>query len=111
MNITVVETEAFIKKAEKLMSDDERTELINVIAQDPKKGDIIPKTGGVRKIRIAQEGKGKSGSFRVIYYYYNEKNPVLLFTVFGKNQKSNITDQEKKDLYKIVQDIKKVMKS
>ena len=75
--ITVTETEQFIRKAEKLMSVSEKTELINYVASDPKRGEIIPKTG-VRKLRFAREGQGKSGSYRVIYYYYDESNPVLL---------------------------------
>ena len=92
------------------MTAKERNDLIATIALDPEAGDIIPKTGGVRKLRFAQKGKGKSGSFRVIYYFYDENNPVLLFTVFGKNQKINISDKEKNELYKIVQEIKKAMK-
>lgn len=109
--ITVTETEQFIRKAEKLMSVSEKTELINYVASDPKRGEIIPKTGGVRKLRFAREGQGKSGSYRVIYYYYDESNPVLLFTVFGKNERSNITDAEKNALYTVIQAIKKEMKS
>jgi hypothetical protein len=46
----------------------------------------------------------------VIYYFYNEKNPVLLFTVYGKNEKANLTRKEEDELYKIVQAIKKEMK-
>jgi hypothetical protein len=109
--ITVTETEQFIRKAEKLMSAVDRTDLINYVASDPKRGEIIPKTGGVRKLRFAREGQGKSGSYRVIYYYYDEHNPVLLFTVFGKNERANITDAEKKALYTVIQAIKKEMKS
>lgn len=108
--ITVVETHSFIKDAAKLLSAKERNALIETIARDPEAGSRIPKTGGVRKLRFAQQGKGKSGSYRVIYYYYNEKNPVLLFTIFGKNQRVNISDQEKNELYQIVQEIKKAMK-
>lgn len=93
------------------MSARERTALIETIARNPEAGSVIPKTGGVRKLRFAQEGKGKSGSYRVIYYYYDEKNPVLLFTVFGKNQKINLSESEKNELYQIVQEIKKAMKS
>lgn len=93
------------------MSVSEKTELINYVASDPKRGEIIPKTGGVRKLRFAREGQGKSGSYRVIYYYYDESNPVLLVTVFGKNERSNITDAEKNALYTVIQAIKKEMKS
>lgn len=109
--ITIVETAPFLKEAEKLMKTDERKDLVDYIAVNPKVGDVIAKTGGVRKVRYAREGQGKSGSFRVIYYYYSENNPVYLFTVFGKNEKSNLSDAEKNVLYKIVQDLKKEFKT
>jgi len=109
--ITILEMNMFRKKAEKIMSVDERTELINFIASNPERGDIISKTGGVRKIRFAREGQGKSGSYRVIYYFYDDQNPVVLFTVFGKNERSNISDAEKNALYQIIQEIKKEFKS
>ena len=109
--VTVVETALFIKKAEKLMSVEDKAELINVIASDPESGDVISKTGGVRKLRFARKGHGKSGSFRVIYYYYNPKNPIFLFSVYGKNEKTDISDAEKNSLYKVIQEIKKGLKS
>lgn len=108
--ITVIETKQFISKSRKIMSPSEKNDLIDIIARSPEAGDIIPETGGVRKIRTAKEGKGKSGSFRTIYYYYDANNPILLFTVFGKNEKANISDAEKKALYTVIQEIKKEMK-
>ncbi len=108
--ITVVETAQFIKKAKHIMTQAEKDDLIDTIAKNPKAGEVIPKTGGVRKLRVAKEGQGKSGSFRSIHYYYDDKNPVFLFTVFGKNEKANLTDAEKNALYKIVQKMKKEMK-
>ena len=107
--ITVIETQQFIKKAGQLMTAAEKTELIDLVANDPEAGDIIPRTGGVRKLRVQAKGRGKSGGYRVIYYYYNDNNPVLLFTVYGKNEKSGLTRKEESDLYKIIQAIKKEM--
>lgn len=109
--ITVIETQQFLKKAQSLMDDAERQALIVEIAQNPEAGDIIPRTGGVRKLRVAGKGRGKSGGHRLIYYYYNDKNPVLLFTIYGKNEKADLTGEEEKALYKIIQAIKKEMKS
>ena len=109
--ITIIETQQFIKKVESLMDSDERQALVVCIAQNPQAGDIIPRTGGVRKLRVAGKGRGKSGGYRVIYYYYDNKNPVLLFTIYGKNEKPNLTDAEEKALYDVVQAIKKEMKS
>lgn len=109
--ITVTETAWFTKRAEKLLPLEEKMELINYIASNPKSGDVIAKTGGVRKLRYARKGQGKSGSFRIVYYYYNAKNPVFLFEIFGKNEKSNISDAEKVELQKIIKELKKELKS
>lgn len=109
--ITVIETAPFLKDAKRVMSAAEKDNVVEIIAHDPEAGDIIPKTGGVRKLRVGREGQGKSGSFRVIYYYYDPGHPVILFTVFGKGEKANISDAEKNELYKIVQLIKKEWQS
>lgn len=110
MMITVVETNEYRAKAKKLMNEREQNNAINFIANNAEKGDLIEGTGGVRKIRIAIGSRGKSGGVRIIYYYHNKQNPVLLFAVFGKNEKANLTKQEKNELYTIIQAIKKEMK-
>jgi hypothetical protein len=66
--MTVVETERFLKDARPLLSDAERAELVAFIAANPEAGEVIPETGGVRKVRWALAGKGKRGGARVIYY-------------------------------------------
>lgn len=59
-------------------------------------------TGGVRKFRFARTGAGKSGGFRVISYYHDEGLPVFLLTVFGKNEKDNLTKAERNALAGLV---------
>ncbi|MDR3516553.1 MAG: addiction module toxin RelE [Azospirillaceae bacterium] len=78
--ITVVETTAFARRADKLLSVDERDELITFLAENPEAGDEIPGTGGVRKVRFAAKGKGRSGGARVIYHFFDRANP--LYAVF-----------------------------
>ena len=59
-------------------------------------------TGGIRKLRWAGGGKGKSGGVRVIYYYHDQRIPLYLLTFFGKNEKSNITKSKRNELAKLV---------
>ena len=92
--ITVVETASFMADAKACMSNDERTEAINMIAANPECGDIIPGGGGIRKVRFAIGGKGKSGDVRIIYYFHNERVPVFLLAVFAKNEQANLTRAE-----------------
>lgn len=92
--ITVVETASFVTDAKVCMTDEERTEAINMIAANPECGDIISGGGGIRKVRFAIGGRGKSGGVRIIYYFHNERVPVFLLAVFAKNDQANLTRAE-----------------
>ena len=93
--ITVVETPFFLRKAAALLTDGEREQLIAFVGANPEAGEIIPETGGVRKIRWALEGMGKRGGARVIYYYHNERLPVFLLSAYAKNRKANLSKAER----------------
>jgi hypothetical protein len=96
---TVVETPPFLAAAKSAgMSDDVRAELVKAIAENPMIGDLMEGTGGFRKFRFAKPGMGKSGGFRVVSYYYDEGLPAFLITVFGKDEKSNLTQKERNAL-------------
>jgi hypothetical protein len=106
----VAETRHYIKQAQKLLSMPERDAVITMIASDPTAGDIIQGTGGVRKIRFAKEGKGKSGGVRIIYYYYDASIPILLLDLFGKNEKANLSKAERNAMMEMVSRIKQKAK-
>jgi hypothetical protein len=70
---TVVETPAYLRSAvEAGISDDERWEIVTMLAANPELGDLIQGSGGCRKFRVAGRGKGKSGGFRVIYFLWRQ---------------------------------------
>jgi hypothetical protein len=96
--LTVVETSAFARRAEKLLTTEEREELVFFLALHPQSGDEIPGTGGVRKVRFAARGNGKSGGVRVIYYFYDEENPLYAIFLYGKNEQANLTPQQKREV-------------
>src|ERR1039458_7599806 len=100
--MTVVETPFFLRKATALLDDEERSELVMFLGVNPEAGDVVPETGGVRKVRWATQGKGKRGGVRVIYYFHNETFPVFLLTVYAENQKANLTKAERSELKKLV---------
>jgi hypothetical protein len=92
--ITVVETTSFVADAKACMTDEERTEAISIIAANPGCGALIPGGGGIRKVRFAVGGRGKSGGVRIIYYFHNERVPTFLLAVFAKNERANLTRSE-----------------
>jgi hypothetical protein len=98
---TVVETPEFLSAARNAgMTDTERQSAVDLIAANPDAGQIIPGTGGCRKVRIAREGGGKSGGYRVVTYYTRTDLPVFLLTVISKGQQANLTERQKNELRK-----------
>ena len=100
---TVIETRAFISAAKDTgMSDEDREAVIDLVGAAPDFGAIMKETGGCRKFRFKKPGSGKSGGYRVVTYYGGGEIPVLLLTVFGKNEKDNLTKAERNELRKLV---------
>ncbi len=93
---TVVETPTFIRRAEKLLSSEEHAALIVWLAGYPTSGDEIVGTGGVRKLRFGAKGKGKSGGVRVIYYFHDPDMPIYALLLYGKNERADLTPDERK---------------
>lgn len=96
---TVIETNAYLAAAKDAgMNEDERAAVVNVIAATPDAGAVMPGCGGARKVRVAKPGTGKSGGYRVITYFGGDDVPVFLLTVFGKNERDNLTKAERNAL-------------
>lgn len=87
---TVAETDKFIEQAKTVWSDDEKSDFITFLASNPLAGDVIPKTGGFRKVRWATKNKGKRGGVRVIYYNFLQNGLIVCFSVYAKNQQETI---------------------
>jgi len=100
--MTVVETPLFIRKVPGLLSEEERGELIAFIGTHPESGEIVPESGGVRKLRWAVRGRGKLGGVRVIYYFHSQDFPIFLLTVYSKTQKANLTGAERNEMRALV---------
>ncbi|MBB2157047.1 addiction module toxin RelE [Gluconacetobacter diazotrophicus] len=99
---TVAETSIFTKRADALLSKDERNELIRVLAGDPYGGDLVPGLGGIRKMRFGAGGQGKRGAFRVIWYVVSDDLPVLALLIYGKNEQANPSPDQRKAMLAIV---------
>jgi mRNA-degrading endonuclease RelE of RelBE toxin-antitoxin system len=107
---TVAETPTFIRQAEKLFAEDEKQELITFFSEKPLSGDIIPQTGGVRKVRFAASGKGKRGGARVIYYFLDDSIPLYALLIYAKNEKADLTQADRRAASALVEAIKDARK-
>jgi len=83
--MTVVETGEFLKRAEPLLSDSERAELVAFVGANPDAGEVIPESGGVRKIRWALQGRGKRGG-----------------SAYAKNRKASLSKAERNAMKRLV---------
>lgn len=109
--ITVIEFPKFLAQVGEIISGDERDEFVTYIAQNPEDGSVIPGTGGIRKIRWGGKHKGKRGGVRIIYYFYNKTSPIFLLTMFGKNEKEDLTSDQKKQMMTLASILKSECKS
>ena len=100
MKSVFVESTIFEKYRNEYLNDEEFRLFQAELMSNPKQGDVIQGTGGLRKIRVAGKGKGKgkrAGS-RVIYYFLDEKYRFYLLTIYCKNEMSDLTADQKKQL-------------
>ena len=102
---TVVETPGYLKVAEAIFTNSEREAIVAMVAADPECGELIPGTGGFRKVRVARSGMGKRGGARAIYILRNESFPIFLITAYAKNRKENLSRQERNELAKRADEI------
>jgi hypothetical protein len=104
--VTLVETTAFTRLITNLVSDDDYAKFQRELAESPEKGDLMAGCGGVRKVRIAAKGRGKSGGARVIYLYLRHRDVIYLLYLFTKNDAANLSADGKKSMRQLAHEIK-----
>ncbi|ALG66454.1 type II toxin-antitoxin system RelE/ParE family toxin [Beggiatoa leptomitoformis] len=101
--MVIIEPPIFTKLIKALMSDDEYKDLQEALINRPERGVLIKNSGGLRKIRWALEGRGKSGGVRIIYYWMSQDNQLYMLLVYPKNEQDNLTDAQIASLKQIVE--------
>ena len=99
--VSVVETPEFLSATRRIMDEEERGLLVDYLARNPLAGDIVQGTGGVRKLRWALEGRGKSGGARVIYYFHNSAVPIFALTAYAKNERANLSQADRNEFRRL----------
>ncbi len=99
-----VETVAFTRRITALLTDEEYADLQLDLAERPDLGDVIPQSGGIRKVRVGAKGHGKSGGARVIYYWLVARDRVLFLRAYAKNEQADLTRKEIGELRRVVEE-------
>ncbi len=86
-----IETKLFSRLVADYLTDEEYAKLQNALIEDPELGDLIPGSGGVRKLRWGVAGRGKRGGIRVIYYARSRQGQIWMLTLYAKNVMENIS--------------------
>jgi hypothetical protein len=105
MKLVFFETPLFTRLLPDYLDDESYQALQSVLLTNPELGDVMPGTGGFRKIRWQDKrrGKGKRGGMRIIYYHLSTDNQIWFFTIYGKDEMADLTQNEKKVLKNTIQ--------
>jgi len=101
--VIFIETPIFTRQIKTLVDDEVYGHFQGTLAENPDAGDLIKGTGGLRKIRMALPGRGKSGGARVIYYYVQNAAQIRLLLAYEKSEQDDLTDEQRKALRKIIE--------
>ena len=100
-----IEATVFTKHVYDYLSDEEYLGLQSYLLQYPEAGKVVPGSGGVRKVRWAMSGKGKSGGVRIIYYFKRQDDEIWLLTIYSKNEIENIPAHVLRQIAKEIENV------
>lgn len=100
---SVTETLVFQKQWPLYWSEDERGAFAAYVAEFPDAGDVVPQSGGIRKVRWRRAGTGKSGGVRVIYFTRTAEEEIVLLIIYAKAKTNNITGAKLKEIRRAIE--------
>ena len=100
----MIETPLFQKQWPLYWTEDERGAFAAYISEQPDAGDVVPSSGGLRKVRWRRQGSGKSGGVRVIYYTQSADGELVLLTLYAKSKTNNLTGPRLKEIRHALED-------
>ena len=102
--MVIIETSIFTRQMQALLTDEEYRQLQTALVINPDMGAVIPRSGGLRKVRWSLAGRGKRGGVRTIYYWAVSNDQILMLLMYAKNEQDNLTPEQLKVLRKIVKE-------
>lgn len=101
--MVIIETSVFTKQVQTLLTDEEYHQLQAELVRRPEAGAVIPRSGGLRKVRWSMPGRGKRGGARVIYYWAVKQDQLLMLLMYPKNVQDNLTPAQLNLLRQVVE--------
>ena len=101
--MVIIETAIFSKRLLDIMSDEEYRLFQLHLLNKPDAGKMIQRSGGLRKLRWSAKGHGKSGGVRIIYYWFVAQDTILLLFPYAKNERTDLTPEQLKQLRKVIE--------
>ena len=101
--LTVVETPLFQRQWPLYWTEEERGAFATFIAEHPTAGDVVPESGGIRKVRWRRAGSGKSGGVRVIYFTRTAQGEVVLLTLYANSKTDTLTGTKLKEIRRAIE--------
>lgn len=101
-----IETSIFTRQIDGYLSPDEYEKFQEELMANPKKGTVIPGSGGLRKVRVGGRGQGRRGGARVIYYLVTQKGLILLLFAYPKNVLDDLSVSQLKTLCRVAEEVK-----
>ena len=98
----MVETPRYLADADRLFTAEERETIVDLVANDPRCGVVVPGGGSIRKVRVGFGGRGKRGGARVLYIFGGDDVPIFLLAAFAKNEKADLAPAERAAMAKAV---------
>lgn len=102
--LTVIETPLFQRQCLLYWTEEERGSFAAYLAEHPDAGDVVPGSGGLRKVRWKRAGSGKSGGVRVIYFTRLTEGEIVLLTLYAKAKLDNLTGSQLKEIRRALEE-------
>jgi hypothetical protein len=100
--VKFVETTVFTRRLRDVLTDNQYQRLQEALLRRPLQGSVIEGTSGIRKLRWAQQGRGKRGSLRVIYYWHSKRETFLMLFLYSKNEQGDLTAEQRRLFAQVV---------
>lgn len=88
--LTIIESPIFTRLWPDYWCEDERGEFSAWLAENPDAGDVVPGSGGIRKVRWSRQGQGKRGGVRIVYFATPTQGLIWLLTIYAKSKQENV---------------------